>query len=44
MFRLTKTDSITVNRDPTTDIVLSNKKSVDDTLGEGTVLRFSQTL
>ena len=42
--KLTNLDSITVNRDPNLDNELSNKKYVDDSIGEGTILRFSQTL
>ena len=36
--------SITVNRNPNLDNELSNKKYVDDSIGEGTLLRFNQTL
>ena len=42
--KLTNLDSITVNRNPNLDNELSNKKYVDDSIGEGTILRFSQTL
>ena len=42
--KLTNIDSITVNRNPNLDNELSNKKYVDDSIGEGTILRFSQTL
>ena len=42
--KLTKLDSITVNRDPNLDNELSNKKYVDDSIAEGTLLRFNQTL
>ena len=42
--KLTNLDSITVNRQPTTNNELSNKKSVDDSMGEGTIVRFNQTL
>ena len=42
--KLTNLDSITVNRDPNLDNELSNKKYVDNSIGEGTLLRFNQTL
>ena len=42
--KLTSLDSITVNRDPNLDNELSNKKYVDNSIGEGTILRFNQTL
>ena len=42
--KLTNLDSITVNRKPTSDNDLSNKKFVDDSIGEGTIVRFNQTL
>ena len=42
--KLTNLDSITVNRDPNLDNELSNKKYVDNSKGEGTLLRFNQTL
>ena len=42
--KLSNLDSITVNRDPNLDNELSNKKYVDNSIGEGTILRFSQTL
>ena len=42
--KLTNLDSVTVNRDPNLDNELSNKKYVDDSIGEGTLLRFNQTL
>ena len=35
--------SITVNRDPGSDNELANKKYVDDSIGEGTIVRFNQT-
>ena len=35
-------DSITVNRDPTSENELTNKKYVDDSLGGGNILRFYQ--
>ena len=42
--KLTKLDSITVNRDPKLDNELANKKYIDDELDKNTVLRFNQTL
>ena len=42
--KLGNLDSITVNRNPNLDNELSNKNYVDDSIGEGTILRFSQTL
>ena len=42
--KLTNLDSIRVNRDPNLDNELSNKKYVDNSIGEGTLLRFNQTL
>ena len=42
--KLTNLDSITVNRNPNLDNELSNKNHVDDSIGEGTLLRFNQTL
>ena len=42
--KLTNLDSITVNRGPYLYNELSNKKYVDDSLGEGTLLRFNQSL
>ena len=41
---LTKLDSITANRNPNLDNRLANKKHVDDSIGEGNVLRCNQTL
>ena len=41
---MTNTDSITVYRNPSADNELSNKKYVDDSIGEGTIVRFNQTL
>ena len=41
---LTNLDSVQVNRNPTLDHELSNKKYIDDSIGEGTLLRFNQTL
>ena len=42
--KLINIDSISVNRKPSSDNELSNKKNVDDSIGEGTLLRFNQTL
>ena len=37
-------DSITVNREPSSDNELANKKYIDDELDKNTIVRFSQTL
>ena len=42
--KLTSLDSITVNRNPTSDNELSNKKYIDDELDKNTILRFNRTL
>ena len=42
--KLTNIDSITVNRNPTTDSELANKKFIDDELDKNTILRFNQTI
>ena len=42
--KLTKIDSITINRNPTLDGEVSNEKYIDGTVDEGTILRFNQTL
>ena len=42
--KLTNINSITVNRNPSSDNQLSNKKNIDDELNKNTILRFSQTL
>ena len=42
--KLTNLDSVCVNREPTSDNELSNKKYVADSVGEETILRFNQTL
>ena len=42
--KLTNLDSITVNRNPTSDTELSNKKHIDDEIDKNTILRFNQTL
>ena len=41
--KLTNLDSVTVNRNPSSDNEVSNKKYVDDSIGEGKWLRFNQT-
>ena len=42
--KLTNLDSVTFNRNPSSDDELSNKKYVDGSIGEGTILRFNQIL
>ena len=42
--KLTNLDSVTVNRNPTSSNEVSKKKYVDDSIGEGTIVRFNQTL
>ena len=42
--KLTNLDSITVNRKPNSDNEVSDEKNVDDSIAEGTLLRFNQTL
>ena len=42
--KLTNVDSIIVNRNPFLDNELSNKKYVDDYIGNGSIVRFNQTL
>ena len=42
--KLINLDSVTVNRNPSIDNELSNKKYIDDELGKNTVLKFNQTL
>ena len=42
--KLTNLDSVTVNRDPSSDNELANKKYIVDSIGEGTIVRFNQTL
>ena len=42
--KLTNVDSITVNGDPSSDNELANKKYVDESIGQGNVLRFNKTL
>ena len=40
----TNLDSVSVNRNPTSDNELANKKFVDDSIEEGTIVTFNQTL
>ena len=42
--KLTNMDSITVNRNPGSNNEVPIKQIVDDSKGEGTVVRFNQTL
>ena len=42
--KLTNINSITVNRNPTSDNELSNKKYIDEALDKNTIVRFNQTL
>ena len=42
--KLTNLDSVIVNRNPTSDNKLSNKKYVDDLVDKNTIVRFNQTL
>ena len=42
--KLTNLDSVSVNRNPISDNELGNKKHIDDSIEEGTILRFNQTL
>ena len=42
--KLTNLDSVTINRNPISDNEVSNKNFVDDSIGEGTIVRFNQTL
>ena len=42
--KFTNLDSFVVNREPTSDFEISNKKFIDDELDKLTILRFSQTL
>ena len=41
--KLTKIDSLSVNKNPSSDNELANKKYVDDSLGEDTIFRSHQT-
>ena len=42
--KLTNLDSVTVNRNPISDNEISRKKYIDDSIVEGTLFRFIQTL
>ena len=42
--KLTNLDSITINREPTSDNEVTNKKYIDDELDKNTIVIFSQTL
>ena len=42
--KLTNINSITINNNPTDDNHVSNKKYIDDSIAEDTLLRFNQTL
>ena len=42
--KLSNLDSIKVNRDPISDNELANEKYVDDSIEDGTILRFNETL
>ena len=42
--QLTNLDSVSVNRNPYSDNELAHENHVDDSKGEGIVLRFNQTL
>ena len=42
--KLTNLDSITYNRNPSSDNEVSNKKYIDDELDKNTIVRFNQTL
>ena len=42
--KLTNLDSKTINRNPTSDNEVSNKKYIDNELDKNTILRFNQTL
>ena len=42
--KLLNLDSVTVNRNPTSDSELVNKKYIDDELDKNTILRFNQKL
>ena len=43
-YKLTNLDSVTVNKNPNLDIELTIKKCIDDSLGEGTIVRFNKTI
>ena len=42
--KLLNLDSVSVNRTPSSDNEVANKKHVDDSIEEGTIIRFNQTL
>ena len=42
--KLTNINSITINNNPTDDNHVSNKKYIDESIAEGTLVRFNQTL
>ena len=42
--KLNNSDSVVVNRNPSSDNDIANKKFVDDLIGDGNFLRFNQTL
>ena len=42
--KLTNLDTITVDREPTSEYQLSTKKYIDDELNKNTSLKFSETL
>ena len=42
--KLTDLDSVAVNRNPSLDNEFANEKYVDDSVGEGNILRFNETL
>ena len=42
--KLTNLDSLKINRNPTSENEVSNKRYVDDSIEENTLLRFNQTL
>ena len=42
--KITNINSITANREPTSNNELANKKYFDESIGDGNVLRFNQTL
>ena len=42
--KLTNIDSVKINRNPTLDNEVANKKYIDDELDKSTILRFNQTL
>ena len=42
--KLKNLDSITINRNPSSDNEVSNKKYIDDEISKNTIVRFNQTL